>query len=161
MAGKVAAQRARKAGRGQSGQSSLPQAALRWGQIGAGLLFVALATPSAVLLCCLLLPSFLVWLAENQAGKPVTRAVLLYGLAAACGSLDTLWRAGHQMQDALTLAMDPHNLALAWAAQAAGWLLTQCLPMLIGVAMEARATLAIATLKRRRARLHEEWQPGA
>ncbi len=123
----------------------------------AGCLILILATPTAVLLLLLLLPSIMALAADQARGRPVAVAVLLFGLAASCHPLDTLWRAGHHMEDAWTLGTDISILAVSWSAQAGGWLLTQILPLVIAAFVEAEVRLRVGRLERRRALLTEEW----
>ncbi len=116
-----------------------------------------LATPSAMMASILLLPSLLAWIGDRAPGHPTVRAVLLFGMAASCAPLDILWRNGHQMADALALLSDTRTLALAWAAQAGGWLLTQVMPVLIGAWGEAQHRIEVIRLNRRRETLQQEW----
>jgi len=115
------------------------------------------ATPSALLAGVLLLPTLMVWMSDRQPGLPTARAVLLFGLAASCQPLDLLWRAGHRIEDAVVLVTDLRTLAIAWSAQAGGWMLTQLLPLLIGFYVETQASLTAQRLQKRLENLQEEW----
>ena len=115
------------------------------------------ATPSALLAGVLLLPTVMAWMGDRQPGQPTARAVLLFGLAASCQPLDLLWRAGHRMEDAVVLITDVRTLAIAWSAQAGGWMLTQLLPLLIGFFVEAQANIVAQRLQKRLESLQEEW----
>ena len=97
------------------------------------------------------------WMGDRQPGQPTARAVLLFGLAASCQPLDLLWRAGHRMEDAVVLITDVRTLAIAWSAQAGGWMLTQLLPLLIGFFVEAQANIVAQRLQKRLESLQEEW----
>lgn len=120
-------------------------------------LVILFARPTAMLLLIFLLPSAMALVSDRSPGRPVARAVLLFGLAAACHPLDILWRSGHRMEDAMALATDLPTIATAWAAQAGGWLLTQLLPIVMTAALEAQARAEAARLAKRRADLLEEW----
>jgi hypothetical protein len=124
--------------------------------LACGIVFLA-ATPTALLTGILLLPTVMGVLADRQPGRPCARVVLLFGLAGACQPLNVLWRSGQQIDAAWALALDIHTLAIAWAAQAGGWMLTQILPILIGLAMEAQIGLVAQRLVRRRDALRAEW----
>jgi hypothetical protein len=115
------------------------------------------ATPSALLAGVLLLPTLMVWMSDRQPGQPTARAVVLFGLAASCQPLDLLWRTGHRIEDAVVLITDLRTLAIAWSAQAGGWMLTQLLPLLIGFFVEAQASLVAQRLQKRLESLQEEW----
>lgn len=131
---------------------------LHWihGLVGGAALI--LATPTMALLAVLLLPALLAAVVDTRAGRPSVRAVGLFGLAGACAPLAELWRSGHQMDEALALGSDLRTIALCWSAQAAGWLATQILPLIIGSVLEAKARLNIKRLEQRRAVLLEEWR---
>ena len=116
------------------------------------------ATPSALLIGVLCLPTALVGLADRQPGRPAARAVFLFGLAACCPALVRLWQEGHRMDEAVGLALDLHNVAQAWATQAAGWLLAELLPFLFALAAEARADRSAQRLRRLRTVVSEEWR---
>jgi len=124
-------------------------------------LVLVFATPSAILATVLLLPTAMAWVADRQPGHPTARAVLLFGLAASCQPLNLLWRAGDQLGDAILLGSDIHGLAVAWAAQAGGWLLTQTVPLALGRLADAKANVVLGRLRRRQADLLEEWRPDA
>lgn len=116
-----------------------------------------MATPSAVLCLALLMPTLLTMVADGLPGRPVGRAVLLFGLAGACGPAVALWRSNRGLDGAIALATDPHTLALSWALQAAGWLVAQSLPLAIGYYQEAMARLEIGELERRREKTAAQW----
>ncbi len=117
----------------------------------------ALATPTALLGSALLLPALLAWFAEGATGRPLARAMLLFGAAGALPSLAALWGGAGDLRAALDAALDLHNLALAWAAQAAGWLLAEGLPVAGRLAVSAGVARRSRQLRAERARLSEEW----
>lgn len=119
---------------------------------------VTLATPTAVFAAILLLPSLMAAIADPTPGRPVGRAVLLYGLAAAAPEAAALWRHGNDIGTALRLALDVPTLAWCWAAQAGGWLLTQALPLVIHAALDARAARQAAALEKLKAAHEAEWE---
>ncbi len=121
------------------------------------LALLAFAAPMVVLAGILLLPMLMSWATDASPGRPVTRAVLLFGLAASCPTLVSLWSEGDRMADAVALGTEIPTLAISWAAQAGGWLLTQLLPLLVSVAINRNTQAAIARLERRRADMLQEW----
>jgi hypothetical protein len=116
-----------------------------------------LATPTAALAVVLLLPTAMAMASDRLPGRPVGRAVLLFGLAGACFPMSLLWRSGHGFDGALALATDLRSLAICWSAQAGGWLVAQLLPIAIGLYLEAEARTEMALLDRRRAATSAEW----
>jgi hypothetical protein len=137
----------------QTGKSSWA----RWLPALVGAIGVAVAPPTALLAAVLLLPAVMAWIADTTPGRPSVRAVLLFGLAASCGPFDLLWRSGHRLETAVTLIGDLRVIALAWSAQAGGWLITQLLPLAISVWLETEARTDMARLERRKHALAEEW----
>ena len=119
-----------------------------------------LATPTALLAGMLLIPSFVVATLDRGAGKPVARAVLLCGLAASALPMADLWAGGYGMGQGVALATDPRVLAVAWAAQAAGWLMAALAPVLVRVLLDAHAGGEMARLRRERAALEADWASG-
>jgi hypothetical protein len=118
---------------------------------------ITLATPTAVLAGLLLAPAGLAWMLDRAPERPTARPMLLCGLAATVRPMAALWLSGHDMETALAAAADLATLAIAWAAQAAGWLLSELAPLLAGLAIEARARARGAKLRAERRRLEEEW----
>lgn len=124
--------------------------------VGSGLL-AALATPTAVLGGLLLAPALLALVFDTSPQRSLARPILFCGLAASLRPLLALWADGHTMAVSLTLAADLATLGLAWAAQAAAWLLGELLPLVLGLAQDARRRARIARLREARARLEQEW----
>ncbi len=117
----------------------------------------ALATPTALLMGVLLAPGLVGLALDRAPGRPIARALLLFGLSATVGPLMALWKAGHTMEIAAGLAFDPGTLAWAWAVAAAGWLLSQTLPLLIRLTLELAALSRKLRIKLLRTRYAEEW----
>jgi hypothetical protein len=118
---------------------------------------VTLATPTAILGGVLLLPTILVYLTDAAEGRATLRAVLLFGLAASLRPLLTLWSGGHTVDLSLSLLSDLATPVVAWSAQGAGWLLSQLIPLVVRVTLEAQMRLEVARLRAERAKLAEEW----
>lgn len=121
------------------------------------LVATTLAPANAALAAMLLLPTAMAGIADREAGRPTARVVLLFGLAAACAPFDALWHTAGRLPAAMALATDIRTLAIAWAAQAAGWLLTQLLPLLIGTWAERQTQAQINRRANRKAALLQEW----
>lgn len=128
-----------------------------WLAVLAAMMATMLAPANAALGMMLLLPTAMAWIADRAPGRPTARVVLLFGLAAACAPFDTLWHTGGRLPTAVALAADVRILAIAWVAQAGGWLLTQLLPLLIGSWAEAQTQARINSRANRKAELLHEW----
>jgi hypothetical protein len=119
---------------------------------------LAFAAPSALLTCVLLLPTLMAWVGDRTSRKLATRAVLLFGVAAAYPTLDVLWHTGHRLPDAISLATDIPTLAWCWAVQAGAWLLGQVIPIMFTTLMHRQVERREHALERRRQALETEWQ---
>jgi hypothetical protein len=134
---------------------------LRWLQgLACGLLAV-LATPTALLAGVLLVPTFVVAAVDTADGKPVTRAVLLYGLAGLALPLVALWMGGHGMNQSIGLVTDPAMVATAWAAQAVGWLIAELAPVAVRTLLDLKAAAQTARLRAERDALAADWDTPA
>jgi hypothetical protein len=118
---------------------------------------LAFATGAALLLGILLAPAGVALLADTQPGRPVARAVALGCSAFALGPVWRLWSAGGTMQAALDALATPSALIGPWLAGACGWALCELLPVLVKVALDARAAARIAALRAEEARFRAEW----
>ncbi len=118
---------------------------------------LAFATPAALLGGTLLAPALMAYMADRTPGKPVARAVFLFGAAVALGPLWHLCLAGDNMATALEIMSDPVTLAYAWIAAAFAWALCEVLPVIMenigSYAEAARVAAWEAELKRS----EEEW----
>ncbi|MGE0224211.1 MAG: hypothetical protein AB7S57_13175 [Acetobacteraceae bacterium] len=117
----------------------------------------ALAPATALQLAILLLPSIVVAMLESAPGKPVARAVLLCALATCVEPVRELWNYGQGLGDAWASIANIHALALAWAASAGGWLMTQLIPLGVGFALETTASARMARLEEQRQAVIREW----
>jgi hypothetical protein len=116
-----------------------------------------LATPTAVLAGILLAPSLLAVAMDQAPGRPTSRSVLLFGLAATAQPVSTLWHTGHQIGIALEMVADVTVLGTAWAAQGGAWLLCELTPLVIAAAMDVASRSRAARLRADRAILEELW----
>ncbi len=129
----------------------------RWLQGLACGALVTLATPTALMVGVLLLPTIIVYLTDDGEGRATLRAVLLFGVAGSLRPLLALWTGGHSMGVAMSLLSDMAVPALAWSAQGAGWLLAQTIPLLVRVTLEAQTNVEIARLRAERTKLAQAW----
>lgn len=118
----------------------------------------ALALPTAILAAGLLGPAVAVFVMDAAPGRPVGRAVLLFGAAGSVGTLFALWNGGHSVPLALGLLFDPANVGIAWVASAGGWLAAEALPVLVRVGSDALAASRAARLRAEIAKHEEAWK---
>jgi hypothetical protein len=120
----------------------------------------ALAPVAAVTIAVLLAPSVLAAFLDQQSGRPVARTIFLCQAAACVHPARDIWSGAHSGGLAAAIFAHPYDIGTAWCAAAAGWLLTQLLPVAVSAAMEAASLSRAAALRRRRERIGEEWDLG-
>jgi len=140
-----------------TGPGARAGSAVPWVQgLGCGAV-VALATPTALLAMLLLMPALVAAVFDPSPRRRAARPVLLWGLAASVAPMAALWTDGHSIAHARALASDLPVIARCWAAQAAGWLAAELLPLLIAAGLHAGAAARAARLRAERARHATEW----
>jgi hypothetical protein len=120
-------------------------------------LMAAVATPMAVLLAGLMLPGLVALMLDRIAGKPIARAMLLFGAAATAAPARDLWQVGLSMAASTQLLTDPATLGLAWGGGLFGWGVAEVAPLVASLVTEAKTITRAAALRRMRTALEEEW----
>lgn len=118
---------------------------------------LTVATPAALLVAVLCLPSLLAHILDREPGRPMARNVLLFGVVLAIPALVALWHAGRGWDASLALITQFDRLAAAWAMQAAGWLLGETAPLVVRLCLDGAARAQMSRLRARRARYEAEW----
>jgi hypothetical protein len=115
------------------------------------------ATPAALLGGTLLAPALIAALADREPGRPVFRAVALFGGAVSLSPLWHLCLSGDSMTTALEILSDPTMLATAWLAAAFGWALCEVLPVLMENGSRLTEAARVSSWKAELKRIEEEW----
>jgi hypothetical protein len=125
-----------------------------WAQgLGCGVL-VASAAPLALVLGVALAP---VGLCAAGGAGALARILAVYAGAALAPWGWELWAVARDWPAAMDLLAEARLPGMAWAAQGAGWLLSQAAPMVARLVMETRVKARIARLRDARTRLAAEW----
>lgn len=117
----------------------------------------AIAPGVAILVAGLLAPGIVALRLDREPGRPIARTVLTFGLAGCVQPVIALWNTGESFGAAVAIVTDPTTLGIAWAAAAAGWLLTQIVPLIVRAVLEARFLARTVRLRSVRGRLIEAW----
>jgi hypothetical protein len=117
----------------------------------------AVAPGVAILAAGLLAPGAVALRLDREPGRPIARTVLTCGLAGCVQPVITLWNTGQSFDAAMAIVTDPVTLGIAWSAAAAGWLLTQIIPLIVRAVLEATFLARAARLRAVRGRLMEAW----
>lgn len=147
MAGKQSVQRAGKGG-GIVGMLLT---------IAAATLFGALIFLGALPLLCLFLPALLALVLEREPGRPMTRTLLLFGVAGGWDSIAAFWPSGSLRGSDWAALADVHALVRAWLAQAAGCLLAEALGLGFVLLADRESTRVKAACEAEIAALKAEW----
>ncbi len=119
---------------------------------------VALLYSGALPALILFLPALLMLVIEQEPGRPMTRILLLFGLAGSWDVLDVFWHAGSlRISDGMGM-LDLDTLARAWLAQAVGWLLAEGLSLLLTHVSDREQSQARARTEADVAALRAEWR---
>ncbi len=125
-----------------------------WAQGLACGVLVASAAPLALVLGVAMAPAGLC--AAAGAGG-LARIMAVYAVAALAPWGWELWDVARNWPGALDLLAEARLPAIAWAAQGAGWLLSQAAPLAARLVMETRVRTRAARLRDARARVAAEW----
>jgi hypothetical protein len=117
----------------------------------------AIAPGIATVAAGLLAPGVVALRLDREPGRPVARTVLTCGLAGCVHPVITLWNTGQSFETAITIVTEPTTIGIAWSAAGAGWLLTQIVPLVVRVALEAVALGRSTRLRAARSRIGEAW----
>lgn len=115
----------------------------------------ALAPVATSQVLMLLAPGLVFLILDEQEGKPVARAMLMFGLAASTEPIRSAWITGSEL--GWDRVMDTQAIMMAWLAAAIGWLLANALPVLIGLAVDASHQARAEALRDTRATLVRDW----
>jgi hypothetical protein len=117
----------------------------------------AIAPGIATLAAGLLAPGLVALKFDHEPGRPMARTVLTCGLAGCVQPVITLWNTGQSFGAAVAIVTDPATAGIAWSAAAAGWLMTQVIPLIIRAFLEASALAQATRLRAARGRIAEAW----
>lgn len=104
-----------------------------------------------------LLPTLFAVLLEREPGRPMARAMALFGVAASLSGLLALWAAGGGVTVGLNAALDPASAVRSWSAQGTAWLLGELSPILLVLQAEATSGRQLRRLRAARRELEDEW----
>ncbi len=95
------------------------------------LLLAVVFFPSTILLGACMLPTYVAALTDNFRQKTAAVTVGAMNLVACFPAWLSLWKMGHQIDDAITLLMLPETMLYAYFGAAIGWLINFYVPLFI------------------------------
>ena len=104
-----------------------------------------------------LVAALLALMLDRQAGRPIARAMLLYGVAAAAAPLRQMWDTPQGIEASLSAVASVATLGVAWLSAGMGWFLAELAPVAVHVVLDANSNARAARLRLARETLLEDW----
>jgi hypothetical protein len=118
---------------------------------------IALSPDLAIPLVILLLPGLITLLIDSSPGATLSRAMLLFQVAACVNPVSDAWYKCAGIHGCLSYLCEPMTILRAWLAAAVAWLVAQVLPIVLKLLDDHRLENQRSTLVSRRAALVAEW----
>lgn len=123
----------------------------------AALVIAGIFFPTTVLLCGCMLPTFVAALVDNNLHKTAGMTVGAMNLAGSVPAWLHLWRSGHNLENALSLLMDPETLLVAYGAAAAGWIVYIYIPPVVAAFLVRKYEKRLKDIEKRQKELVRKW----
>lgn len=122
--------------------------------VAAGVFF-----PTTVLFCGCLIPSLVAALVDNSPQRTAWITVGCMNFAGTVPAWFGLWEAGHRLQDALSLLMQPRTLILAYGAAGVGWLIYNYVTPFVARIIVLRSERRLREIERMQKEYVRKWGP--
>ena len=116
--------------------------------------------PTVLVLITGMIPSFIAYATDRRKEKYKTLSVGCMNFLGLLPLLTMLWTKDHSFAMAFSLFSDPFSWLMILGAAAAGWTIFLIAPSVVAMFLSARIELSVDRLKRRQAKLIEEWGDG-
>ena len=116
--------------------------------------------PTVLVLITGMIPSFIAYATDRRKEKYKTLSVGCMNFLGLLPLLTMLWTKDHSFDMAFSLFSDPFSWLMVLGAAAAGWTIFLIAPSIVAMFLSARIELSVDRLKRRQAKLIEEWGYG-
>ena len=116
--------------------------------------------PTVMVLAVGMIPTFIAYATDRRKEKYKTVSVGSLNFVGALPLLVTLWTKDHSFDMGFTVLADPFNLLMVLGSSSAGWTIYLVAPSIVSIFLQARIELSVERLKKRQARLIEEWGDG-
>jgi hypothetical protein len=124
----------------------------------AGLLIFTL--PTVMVLLSGMVPTFIAYATDRRREKYKTLSVGCLNFLGVFPLLVTLWTKDHSFDMGFSLLLDPFNLLMILGATSIGWTIFLVAPTVVAIFLSMRIELSVDRLKKRQAKLIEEWGVG-
>ena len=123
-----------------------------------GLLIFTL--PTVMVLMVGMIPTFIAYATDRRKEKYKTVSVGALNFVGVLPLLVTLWTKDHSFDMGFSVLSDPFNWLMVLGAVSAGWTIFLVAPSIVAMFLTARIELSVDRLKKRQAKLTEEWGDG-
>jgi hypothetical protein len=126
--------------------------------IVAGLLIFTL--PTVMVLLAGMVPTFIAYATDRRIEKYKTLSVGCLNFLGVFPLLVTLWTKDHSFDTGFSLLADPFSLLMILGTTSIGWTIFLIAPAVVARFLSMRIELSVERLKKRQAKLIEEWGAG-
>ena len=116
--------------------------------------------PTVMVLIVGMIPTFIAYATDRRKEKYKTVSVGSLNFVGVLPLLVTLWTKDHSFDMGFTVLADPFNWLMVLGSASAGWTIYLVAPSIVSIFLQARIELSVERLKKRQARLIEEWGEG-
>lgn len=114
-------------------------------------------TPTTVLLCGCLLPTYIAALVDQTENKIAGITVGMMNLSTSIPALLTLWRGHNGIHEAVQLLLTPETIIFSYSGAAAGWGLYYYVPPLIAAVLRRKSERRLKDIEKRQMELVRKW----
>ena len=115
--------------------------------------------PTTMILVVGMLPTAVAIFVDNSRERLAGLTVGCMNLAGVALPVMTLWQAGHSVESAMHILMEPYMLLLMYGGAALGLVLYVNTPLMVSGLLRKQAAFRLKSLERQRNDLREEWGP--
>ncbi len=124
------------------------------------LMLAAVLMPSAILMCVLMIPSFVAFIVDRSPQRYLTMTVSLPNFCGVLPALAALWELGQTFDGAFSGISDPWNMMVAYSAAGFGWLLYFGTPIIVGSYLSTSTEGKIKSIRDYQDDLVDAWGEG-
>ena len=124
-----------------------------------GLVTAFVFMPTTAMLCIAMLPTLAAGLSDRIRGETRALTIGAMNIAGATPFLLNLWSTGHNLDNALSIIMEPRTIIVVYSAAGVGWIIDWAVAGVVATIMLQGGTKRLADIKERQAALVERWGP--
>ena len=124
-----------------------------------GLVTALVFIPTTAMLCIAMLPTLAAGLSDRIRGETRALTIGAMNLAGATPFLLNLWSTGHDLDNALSIIMEPRTIIVIYSAAGVGWIIDWAVAGVVATIMQQGGTKRLSDIKERQAALVERWGP--